>query len=100
MPSTLVIKRMDGQNHQEVSIKIIDVSKSGLGFICSEALQIGEVYESFLTIWTKEVIHAFLKIARIELQGDDFFYGALFIGMPEMDSSRIGVYQTFHDSEE
>lgn len=99
MPSALVIKRLDGQSNKEISINIVDVSKSGMGFLCDESLRIGEVYESFLSIWTKEVIHVFLQVVRVELKGDGYFYGAVFIGMPEMDSARIEVYQTIHDSE-
>ena len=94
MPSKLVIKRLDGNSGHEVTIHISDVSKNGVGFECTEALQIGEVYEAYLTIWTKEVIHAFLQIVRIELKGGGYGYGAIFIGMPEMDSARIEVYQT------
>lgn len=99
MASTLVIKRLDGKSDSEVSIEIVDVSTTGIGFTCNEVLQIGEVYESFLTIWTKEVLHAFLQIVRIELRGNSYAYGAVFIGMPEMDSARIGVYQTIHEKE-
>lgn len=98
LESTLVIKKLGGNgSHNEVSIDITDVSRTGIGFTCMEPLQIGEVYESFLTIWTKEVLHAFLQIVRIELNGDIFSYGAVFIGMPEMDSARIEVYQTIND---
>lgn len=98
MPSTLVIKRLDSATNKEVSIEIVDVSTTGIGFTCDQILQIGEVYESFLTIWTKEVLHAFLQIVRIELSGEGYSYGAVFIGMPESDSARIGVYQTINDN--
>ncbi len=94
LESKLVIKRLDNNNGHEATIKITDVSKTGVGFECSEPLQIGEVYEAYLTIWTKEVLHAFLQIVRIELKGGSYGYGAIFIGMPEMDSARIAVYQT------
>lgn len=97
MPSVLVIKRMDGQSNKEISINVVDVSKTGIGFKSDEFLMIGEVYESFLTIWTKEVIHSFLQIVRIELDGNGFLYGAIFIGMSETDASRIEVYQTVYD---
>lgn len=96
LESKLVIKRLDGNVGNEVTIQISDVSKTGVGFECAEALQIGEVYEAYLTIWTKEVIHAFLQIVRIELKAGGYGYGAIFIGMPEMDSARIEVYQTVH----
>lgn len=96
LESKLVIKRLDGGSGNEVTIHISDVSKNGIGFECVEPLQIGEVYEAYLTIWTKEVIHAFLQIVRIELKSGGYGYGAIFIGMPEMDSARIEVYQTFN----
>lgn len=100
MPSKLIMKRLDGGVGNEVSIDISDVSKTGIGFVCKEALQIGQVYESLLTIWTKEVLHAFIQIVRIELKGDEFAYGAIFIGMPEMDSARIETYQTVTEYEQ
>ncbi|MDE6015688.1 MAG: PilZ domain-containing protein [Acetatifactor sp.] len=100
MNSRLLIKRLDNEEkHIEVDIEILDVSKSGVGFKADQLLKIGEVYESYLTIWTKEVLHAFLQIVRIELQGEEYVYGAVFIGMPEMDASRIEIYQTLHNGE-
>ena len=100
MESRLIMKRLDGNSNNEVLINIVDVSKDGIGFECTEPLQIGEVYESYLTIWTKEVIHAFLQIVRIELKSGGYSYGAIFIGMPEMDSARIETYQTVSEMEE
>ena len=38
---------------------------TGVGFICTEKLDIGAVYEGYLTIWTKEVIHCFIEVVRI-----------------------------------
>ncbi len=97
LQSHLIVKRLDESGQDDAVIDIIDVSKSGVGFSCKEALSIGAVYESYLTIWTKEVIHAFLQIVRIEMKDNMFFYGASFVGMPEVDAFRIGVYQTVND---
>ena len=96
LASRLVMKRLDNPvQGEDVAIEVTDVSKSGVGFICTEILTIGAVYESFLTIWTKEVLHAFLEIVRIEKKEDGIFeYGAIFIGMPEMDAARIETYNT------
>lgn len=99
LQSTLIIKRLDGATAEEVSIDVIDVSKGGVGFTCNTPLNIGAVYESYLTIWTKEVLHAFLQIVRIELKGDEYIYGSTFVGLPEMEASRIEVYQTINDNE-
>ncbi len=96
--SKLVIKRLDGSGSgNEVTIEIEDLSTTGIGFKCAEALQIGEVYEAYLTIWTEDVIHAFLRIVRINLNENGYGYGATFVGLPDMESSRIGVYQLFND---
>lgn len=96
--SRLVIKRLDGQGVEEVSIDVTDVSKTGVGFTAAKPLTIGAVYETYLTIWTKEVLHAFVEIVRIEKNGSNFNYGGIFIGMPEMDAHRIEVYQMVEDS--
>lgn len=97
--SKLLIKRLDSAEREDVFIEIVDVSKSGIGFMCENILNIGQVYEAFLTIWTQEVIHAFLQIVRIELKGDVYSYGATFVGMPEMDAFRVEAYQMLHEDE-
>ena len=95
LTSSLVVKRLDDGTNDEVTIEIVDVSKTGVGFTCERPLEIGAVYESYLRIWTQEVLHAFLEIIRIEKKGAGLFgYGAIFIGMPEMDAARIEVYDT------
>ena len=48
MSSTLMVKRLDQGDMQEVSIDIVDVSPNGVGFLCKEVLSIGAVYESKL----------------------------------------------------
>ena len=77
----------------------MNVSKTGIGFICDEILEMGAVYEAYLTIWTKEVIHAFIEIVRIEKTAENYEYGGLFIGMPEIDLQRIDVYNVVSDAE-
>lgn len=101
LESKLVVSRLDGgEGAKEVSIDILNVSKTGIGFNSSSPLEIGAVYEGFLRIWTQEVIHTFIEIVRIEKKGDLFNYGGLFIGMPEMEAARIEVYQTVQDTEQ
>lgn len=97
LQSKIVVKRLDGSANEEVDIEVVDVSKSGVGFTCDRALTIGAIYESYLTIWTREVLHAVLEIVRIEKKEDTISYGATFVGMPEMDAARIEVYQTVEE---
>lgn len=98
MPSRIVIKRLDGDADSDVTVNITDVSKGGIGFECSVALKIGEVYEAYLTLWTREVLHVFLRIVRIRTGTRGYVYGAVFVGMSATDAARIEVYQTVHDS--
>lgn len=101
LQAELLMKRLDGGGDEEkVEIKVCDVSKTGLGFVCEEALECGSVYECFLTIWTKEVIQCFIEIVRREKQDDGYRYGAIFVGMTEMDAYRIQVYQTIEEYKE
>lgn len=97
LQSTIVLKQISDGADEEVDIDIVDVSKSGVGFNCDRVLSIGAVYEAYLTIWTREVLHAVLEIIRIEKKEDTIAYGAVFVGLPEMDAMRISVYQTLED---
>ncbi len=100
MEAQLMVKRLDSTVKHAVVIDLIDVSRSGVGFTCEDLLDIGAVYECSLGIWTKEVIHCFLRIVRIEL--DDYalyHYGAIFIGMSEQDALRISVYEKFSEAD-
>lgn len=96
LDSKLIIKRLDGGEPAEVAVEIVDVSQSGLGFTADCLLETGQVYEMNLTIWTKEVLHVLVRIARIELRETEYVYGATFTGMSESDARRIAIYQTFH----
>lgn len=95
LSAQLFIKNLNDTNEraEEVKIEVLDVSRSGVGFICNTPLSIGEVYETQLKIWTDEIIHAFLKIVRIEQTEDEqYICGTIFIGMPEINSRRIEIY--------
>lgn len=97
LKSKILVKRLDGNTQEEVDIDVVDISKTGVGFNCDTALTIGAIYQAYLTIWTKEVLHAVIEIVRIEKKEDTFAYGGIFVGMPEMDASRIEVYQTVEE---
>ncbi len=99
LKSKLLVKRLDSSEQEEVGVDVKNVSKTGIGFYCDEILDMGAVYEAYLTIWTKEVIHAFIEIVRIEKVVDTYEYGGLFIGMPEMDLQRIDVYNVVNDAD-
>lgn len=95
LTARLLIKNMndDSAKEEEVEMDVLDVSTTGVGFSCGYPLTIGAVYETSLKIWTDEVIHAFLKVVRIEQTKDEkYICGTIFIGLPEMNARRIEVY--------
>lgn len=93
LESTITVKRIDSGMEKEVTIDIKDLSKSGIGFYCSEQLEVGAIYQSSVIIWTKEIIPALLKIVRKVEEEDKNFYGAEFMGLSEIDIFRISVYE-------
>ncbi len=98
MEAELLVKRLDGTTGEKVMVHVLDVSKTGIGFQCQEELEKGAVYECLLTLWTKEVIHAFIEVVRVvKKEEEDNQYGGIFIGMTDMDAYRIEVYQTVQE---
>ena len=103
LSAKLLIKNMNDASAaaEETEVEVLDVSKTGVGFICDVPLAIGAVYETNLKIWTDEVIHAFLKVVRIEQTKEErYVCGTIFIGLPELDARRIGVYDLVDSIEE
>ena len=88
----------EGEDKEPVPISVFNCSRGGIGFRAQCQLVIGDNYEANLIIWTKEVIHVFLKIVRGMMLEDSYEYGAIFIGMPEFDRQRISVYETVQDT--
>ncbi|MBQ4416662.1 MAG: PilZ domain-containing protein [Lachnospiraceae bacterium] len=88
-----------GDNPESVTIDVQDCSRHGLGFVTDKHLTMGDNYEAYLTIWTKEVLHVFIQIVRGEKKENEniFSYGSVFIGMPDAERQRIAVYETVQD---
>ncbi len=96
LSAKLFIKNMndDSVKADEVEIEVLNVSKTGVGFISHIPLSMGAVYETHLKLWTDEVIHAFLKVVRLEDNGDGrYICGTIFMGLPEMNAKRIEIYE-------
>lgn len=91
----IIIKPLGSNASPEsATIDITDCSQFGLGFNSDRQLTIGDIYEAFLTIWTKEVLHVILQIVRYQKTATGYNYGCIFIGMPATDRQRIAVFET------
>lgn len=89
------IHKCDRDDKKSVNVQVQDLSKSGIGFVTNEKLEIGEYYDADITIWTKEVIKSVIKIVRVNPKPDSDLvsYGSEFVGLSEMEKFRIDVYQ-------
>ena len=97
LDARLRIKRADGTCVKEVEIDVMDVSLTGLGFMCDEDLELNVIYEGILTIWTGEKLKVFLDLVRKREMDGSVNYGATFVGLPDLYIRKIGVYQTVED---
>ena len=95
----LIIKPLgQADSAESVTIDVADCSRHGLGFVTDKHLVMGDNYEAYLTIWTKEVLHVFIQIVRGEKKDDGTIaYGSTFIGMPDAERQRIAVYETVQE---
>ena len=50
LESTITVRRIDSGIDEEVTIEIKDISKSGIGFFCTEILEVGSIYQSSIII--------------------------------------------------
>lgn len=91
----LVLQRIDSGRDDIVPVEVLNLSRTGIGFKCNRLLEINSVYEAELTIWTKEIIHTFINVTRLDNSGDEYIYGASFVGMPESDVNKIAIYDLF-----
>lgn len=79
-------------------VNVVDLSKSGIGFLSKQELEVGTYYDTKIQIWTKEVINAVIEIVRREKMNDGYRYGCVFIGMANTDALKIDIYQIFNEA--
>ncbi len=95
---TLKLKSVQGDAEKEIFINVTDLSCTGIGFHSREKLEIDGYYDTNMVIWTKEVIPSVIQIVREEKQDDGtYHYGAMFIGMSEINQQKIHTYQMIED---
>lgn len=99
LDATIAMERIDGMKKRLVPISINDVSGTGMGFTCSELLEMYSVYKVTLKIWTGDIVDTFVNIVRFDNSGDEYVYGGEFIGMPESDAAKFNIHELFDAAE-
>ena len=83
-----------------VHVKVTDLSSSGMGFDTKQPLDDGALYDTRLTIWTKETIQAVIRVVRCEKVADDLYHcGATFVGLMSSDALKINIYSMLNPEE-
>ncbi|MBR2045963.1 MAG: PilZ domain-containing protein, partial [Agathobacter sp.] len=98
------LSRIDGDDGittvKMARVEVVDLSRSGIGFVSQQKLEVGSFYNTKIQIWTKDIIEAIIKIVRCKEEGtDQYHYGASFVGMIDKDALKIDVYQMFFAAE-
>ena len=76
-----------------IHVKVTDLSSSGMGFDTMQPLEDGALYNTRLTIWTKETIQAVIRIVRCDQVMDNLYHcGATFVGLMSSDALKINIY--------
>lgn len=76
------------------TIDIVDISKSGLGFMCDYELPLNYYFDTKIELSEKNYFFAVLKIIRIEKKEDKFFVGCEFVGLADILSQRVDLYSS------
>ncbi len=93
----ITMSRLDKQNDERIQVEVLDISRTGIGFLSGQELENGAVYQAEIKIWTGDTIKAFIEVVRVSRQEGGTIYGGIFIGMPESDWCRIVVYETYQE---
>lgn len=98
LTAELIMKRLDSSDGESVKIEVLDMSQTGIGFLCGNDLEIGAKYNVRLKIWTGDIICTIVDIVRVqETEEDRKLYGGVFVGMPDADRFRIQVYEAYQE---
>lgn len=74
------------------SIKIRDISKSGLGFVCKHELPLNYYFDAKIQLTPEKYFFAVLKIVRIDKADEGYIVGCEFIGLADILSMKVDEY--------
>ena len=74
------------------SIKVINISKSGIGFICGHELPLNYYFDAKIQLTPDKYFYAVLKILRMEKAEVGYFVGCEFVGLADILGMRVDLY--------
>lgn len=95
------IHKQAEKSAKDITIEVTDLSSRGIGFRSKEKLDVEGFYDMNMKIWTKEVIPCVIHIVREAAEADGMYrYGAVFVGMSEINQQKINTYQMISEKED
>lgn len=89
-----------GLKQEAFNVEVVNISKDGLAFECSERLELNTYYDTTIVLWTKEKFQTVIEIVRMENYGNEkTLYGCRFIGIMPSDQLKIQIYEMVSECE-
>ena len=73
------------------SIQVKNISKSGIGFLCSNELPVNYYFDAKIQLTPDKHFYAVLKILRVDKVDEGYFVGCEFIGLADILSMRVDL---------
>lgn len=74
------------------TIRVTNVSKTGIGFVSSHQLPIGYYFNAKITFNEERFFYSVLKILRVKEEMDHYQYGCEFVGLADILSTTVDEY--------
>ncbi len=74
-------------------VNVINISKTGIGFISTKELPIGYFFNARITIDDEKMFFSVLKIIRSQKINNGYIIGCEFVGLADVLSDSIDEYQ-------
>ena len=74
------------------SIKVENISKSGIGFLCDHELPLNYYFDAKIQLTPNKYFYAVLKIIRIDKLAGGYFVGCEFVGLADILSMKVDLY--------
>lgn len=81
-------------DHMDAKIEVINISKSGVGFISEAVLPLDFFFNARISLSKDEFIFTVVRIVRKNKKIDDTYeYGAEFVGLDSVLADKIDLYE-------
>ncbi len=78
---------------QDVNVDILDISETGIGFTSDKDLEIQSFFDLDINLWNGEKLATVIQIVRCQVISGEKHYGAVFVGLSELDALKIKIHE-------